>query len=133
MTDRIVDEQLLPFTEEELIRAGVLMGADERDAKRTWGEIAAHVRRIRRSLEATQEESGNNLGIGLMSSNDYLMALSLLSDGLAERVRAFKYPWLQRRLDLQSGIDPRLTEEQARWERDREALRTRLRNDGRLP
>jgi hypothetical protein len=77
-TSRYIDENALPFTEDELFRGLALIGDEQeaRDGARTMAELL----------------SGGTYEGGWSISDEVFAAIALLSDDLRERVDAFMLP-----------------------------------------
>lgn len=133
MSAEVVDPDFLPFSEDELVAADVLMGRTEADARRSWRMVARDIRATRKHFEDGRGEAGAWYGYADLSDRDITLGLSLLTHDLDARVRQHKFG----RSELkQEAVPPehmrQLQVERERWEEEREDLRKRLHDDGRL-
>jgi hypothetical protein len=114
---------MLPFTVEELTQAHVLLGEPEDEARASWSEAIAGV-------AAARDSGAESWGMSLADGT--LMALSLLSDELEERVLRFRANgWEHNRAAWERLLAveefQRRTEEHDRIEREWQDSREQLR------
>jgi hypothetical protein len=134
MSDAVIDPDLLPFTEDELVEAEVLMGSTEAAARRTWQVIASELRATRKRSAEGRARKGEAPGYARLGGPDVLLGLSLLSPELDRRVREQRFGWWEgSEAELGQELRDRLRAERAEWEAERERVRKRLVGEGKLP
>lgn len=132
MSAEVVDPDFLPFSEDELVAAEVLMGSTEADARRSWRMVANSIRATRKQFEAGRAGQGAAPGYARLSGPDVMLGLSLLSPELEVRVRQHKFGWWEQVLHkLPPEHRRQLQDEREWWEQEREDLRRRLEEEGR--
>jgi hypothetical protein len=117
---------MLPFTIDELVRAHLLIGQPEEEARALWSEAIA-------GLVAQRDSGAECWGISLAEGT--LLALSLLSEDLHDRVNRYRtagwkdnYPHWRRTLapdELRHREEEYRLQEQA-WQESRKQLRQAL-------
>lgn len=126
-----LDPDFVPFTLDELVAADVLLGVSDGEAQSVWTEGRANIEQERRS------PSGNAFGVTLAEGT--LLALSLLSNGLARRVERLRTRGREealahwRRTLPAEEVERRVAEWRSgdrEWSVKREEMRRALERDG---